>query len=49
MEAATPREGRFCQQQSPGFELTEQTRQAVDDYLRAAAKKSGESIGSPED
>jgi integrase len=24
------------------FELTEQTRQAVDDYLRAAAKKSGE-------
>jgi integrase len=24
------------------FELTEQTRQAVDDYVRAAAKKSGE-------
>src|SRR3979411_1714737 len=24
------------------FELTEQTRQAVDDYLRAAAKKPGE-------
>jgi hypothetical protein len=24
------------------FELTEQTRQAVDDYLRATGKKSGE-------
>jgi integrase len=26
------------------FELTEQTRQAVDDYARAAAKKPGESM-----
>src|ERR1700751_391734 len=28
--------------QSVRFELTEQTRQAVDDYLRAAGKKPGE-------
>jgi integrase len=28
------------------FELTEQTRQAVDDYLRAAGKKSGEFVFS---
>src|SRR5215831_14771866 len=26
------------------FELTDQTRQAVDDYLRAAGKKPGESL-----
>ena len=26
------------------FELTEQTRQAIDDYIRAANKKSGEHL-----
>src|SRR5262249_29301545 len=41
--ADTPSIGRRCGRRKPvRFELTEQTRQAVDDYLRAIAKKPGE-------
>ena len=40
VERAIVRQKKTCQ--PVRFELTEQTRQAVDDYLRAAAKNPGE-------
>ena len=48
--AVTQLSGRPCVREKPAdpvrFELTEQTRQAIDEYLKAAGKKPGEYLFS---
>jgi hypothetical protein len=49
MRSIAPRYGRRRPVSPSGFELTEQTRQAVDDYIKAAGKKPGEFLFSGRD